>query len=217
MKIQWLGHACFLVTAEDGTRIVTDPYTPGAFGLDYGPVAEEADIVTVSHEHADHNNVADVKGDPQVVRGVGSHEAKGIRFKGVTTHHDESSGSQRGPNTLFCFAVDGVNVCHAGDLGHGLDDSAAADAGPVDVLLVPVGGNFTVDAAVANNVCEKLKAKIVIPMHFQNDRCPNFPVAGVDEFLAMRSSTKKLDASEVTVRREELPESVETVVLRPAR
>lgn len=217
MKIQWLGHACFLLTSEGGTRIITDPYTPGAFGLDYGPIAQEADIVTVSHDHADHNDVADVKGKPQVVSGVGSHEAKGIRFKGVATYHDTATGSQRGPNTLFCFAVDGVNVCHAGDLGHDLDDSAVAEAGPVDVLLVPVGGNFTVDATVANSVCEKLKPKIVIPMHFRNDRCPNFPVAGVDEFAGMRSSVKRPDASEVTVSKDELPATAETVVLRPAR
>ncbi len=217
MKIQWLGHACFLITSEGGTRIITDPYAPGAFGLDYGPVAEEADVVTVSHDHADHNNVADVKGKPQVVQGVGSHETKGIRFKGVATYHDDSTGSQRGPNTMFCFAVDGVNVCHMGDLGHPLDDSAVAEAGPVDVLLIPVGGNFTVDATVANGVCEKVKPKMVIPMHFRNERCPNFPVAGVDEFVGMRSSVKRLDGSEVTVSKDKLPATTETVVLRPAR
>jgi len=217
MKIQWLGHACFLLTAEGGTRIITDPYTPGAFGLDYGPIAEEADIVVVSHEHADHNDVAQVKGNPTVVRGAGSHEAKGIRFKGVASAHDPSGGSQRGENTIFCFAVDGVNVCHLGDLGHDLDDRAVAEAGPVDVLLVPVGGNFTIDAAAANRVCNKLNPKMVIPMHFKNERCPNFPVAGVDEFEGMRPSVKKLDGSEVTVRKEELPSAVETVVLRPAR
>jgi L-ascorbate metabolism protein UlaG (beta-lactamase superfamily) len=88
---------------------------------------------------------------------------------------------------MFCFAVDGVNVCHLGDLGHDLDDRAVADAGPVDVLLIPVGGNFTIDAAVASRVCDKLKPKIAIPMHFRNERCPNFPVAGVDDFVAMRS------------------------------
>jgi L-ascorbate metabolism protein UlaG (beta-lactamase superfamily) len=217
MKIQWLGHASFLLTAEDGTRIITDPYTPGAFGLDYAPIAAEADIVTVSHEHADHNDVAGVKGKPQVVRGVGAHEAKGIRFKGVAAYHDTATGSQRGENTIFCFEVDGVKVCHLGDLGHPLDDRAVAEAGPVDVLFVPVGGNFTVDAAVANRVCDRLKPKIVIPMHFQNDRCPNFPVAGVDDFTALRSSVKRIDGSEITVRKEELPATVETVVLRPAR
>jgi L-ascorbate metabolism protein UlaG (beta-lactamase superfamily) len=217
MKIQWLGHASFLLTSDSGTRIITDPYTPGAFGLGYDPIAAQADIVTVSHDHADHNDVAGVKGKPQVVRGAGTHEAKGIRFKGVAAYHDTSTGSQRGENTILCFAVDGVNVCHLGDLGHDVDDRAVTEVGPVDVLLVPVGGNFTIDAAVASRVCDKLKPKIVIPMHFQNERCPNFPVTGVDDFVALRSSVKTIDGSEVTVRKEELPPTVETVVLRPAR
>jgi L-ascorbate metabolism protein UlaG (beta-lactamase superfamily) len=217
MKIQWLGHACFLITSDDGTRIITDPYEPGAFGLGYDPVGAEADIVTVSHDHADHNDVGAVKGKPQVVSGAGSHEAKGVRFKGVPTYHDPSSGSQRGANVMFCFALDGVNVCHVGDLGHDLDDRAVTEAGPIDVLLIPVGGNFTIDAAEANRVCERLKPKIIIPMHFQNERCPNFPVKGVDDFVAMRPAVKRLDGSEVTVRKEDLPAAVETVVLRPAR
>jgi L-ascorbate metabolism protein UlaG (beta-lactamase superfamily) len=171
----------------------------------------------VSHEHADHNNVADVKGKPHIVRGAGTQEVKGIRFKGVATYHDPSSGSQRGANVVFCFTVDGVQVCHLGDLGHDLDDRALAEAGPVDVLLVPVGGNFTIDAKIANRVCDRLKPKIVIPMHFRNDRCRNFPVADVDDFVKMRSSVKRVEGSELAIRREELPTSVETVVLRPAR
>jgi L-ascorbate metabolism protein UlaG (beta-lactamase superfamily) len=217
MKIQWLGHACFLLTSDSGTRIITDPYKPGAFGLDYAPIAAEADVVAVTHEHADHNDVGGVKGKPQVVRGAGAHEAKGIRVKGVATYHDTSKGSQRGENTIFCIAVDGVTICHVGDLGHDLDDRTVAEVGPVDVLLVPVGGNFTVDAAVANRVCDRLKPKLVIPMHFQNDRCPNFPVTGVDDFVALRSSVKRLEGTELTVRKEDLPATVETVVLQPAR
>ena len=122
-----------------------------------------------------------------------------------------------GENTIFCFAVDGVNVCHLGDLGHDLDDRAVSEIGAVDVLLAPVGGNFTIDAAVTNQVCEKLKPKLVIPMHFRNDHCPNFPVAGVDEFQGMRSAVKTPGSSEVTVRKEDLPSAVETVVLQPAR
>ena len=107
--------------------------------------------------------------------------------------------------------MDGVNVCHLGDLGHDLDDRTVAEAGPVDVLLVPVGGNFTIDAAAANRVCDKLKPKMVIPMHFRNDRCPNFPVADVDDFVKMEARLQRSH-----VRKEELPTTVETVVLRPA-
>jgi L-ascorbate metabolism protein UlaG (beta-lactamase superfamily) len=216
MKVKWLGHACFLLTSDGGLRIITDPYTPGAFGLDYGPPAETADVVTVSHDHADHNNVAAVKGNPQVVRGLGSHEAKGIQFKGVATAHDQSSGKERGANTIFCFALDGINVCHLGDLGHDLSDQTVADIGDVDVLLIPVGGNFTIGAPVANGVCKKLAPKVIIPMHFKNARCPSFPVAGVEEFTQARQQVKTMPGSEIELKKEQLPSGAETIVLKPA-
>jgi L-ascorbate metabolism protein UlaG (beta-lactamase superfamily) len=216
MKVKWLGHACFLITSESGLRIITDPYTTGAFGLEYAPVAETADIVTVSHDHADHNNVAAVKGNPQVVRGLGSHEAKGIQFKGIATAHDESAGKQRGSNTIFCFTLDGINVCHLGDLGHELSDQTVADIGDVDVLLIPVGGNFTIDGLVANGICKKLAPKLIIPMHFKNARCPSFPVAGVEEFTREREQVKAMPGSEIEIKKEQLPTAAETIVLKPA-
>jgi L-ascorbate metabolism protein UlaG (beta-lactamase superfamily) len=216
MKVKWLGHACFLLTSESGLRIITDPYASGVYGLDYAPPAETADIVTVSHDHSDHNNVAAVKGNPQVVQGVGSQQAKGVQFKGVASAHDQSSGKERGANTIFCFALDGLNVCHLGDLGHDLSDQTVAAIGAVDVLLIPVGGNFTIDAAVANRVCQKLAPKVVIPMHFKNDRCPGFPVAGVDDFIGKRQQVKTIAGSEVEIKKEQLPSGTETVVLRPA-
>ncbi len=170
----------------------------------------------MSHDHADHNNVAAIKGSPQVVKGTGVQDAKGIQFKGVASAHDPSGGKERGPNTIFTFTLDGVTVCHVGDLGHDLDDQTIAEIGPVDVLLTPVGGNFTVDAAVANQVCERLKPKVCIPMHFKNDRCPNFPVAGVEDFVSRRQQVRSLDATEVEITRDKLPAATETIVLKPA-
>ncbi len=216
MKVKWLGHACFLLTSDSGLRIITDPYTPGVFGLEYAPPAETADIVTVSHDHADHNNVAAVKGNPQVVQGVGSHEAKGIRFKGIATAHDETSGKERGPNTIYCFTLDGINVCHLGDLGHDLSDQTVADIGDVDVLLIPVGGNFTIDAPIANGICKKLAPKVIIPMHFKNARCPTFPVAGVEDFAQERRQVKTIPDSEIELKKEQLPPGAETMILKPA-
>ena len=216
MKVKWLGHACFLLTSEAGVRILTDPYTPGAFGLGYRPPAETADIVTVSHDHADHNNTAAVKGKPEVVRGVGVHKVKGVEIKGISTSHDEASGSQRGPNTVFCFTLDGVRVCHLGDLGHDLAAGSLADIGPVDVLLIPVGGNFTIDADAASRLADRIAPKVVIPMHFQNERCPDFPVAAVDDFRKKRQRVRTLDASEVEIKKDDLPAETETVVLKPA-
>jgi L-ascorbate metabolism protein UlaG (beta-lactamase superfamily) len=216
MKVKWLGHACFLLTSDDGIRIITDPYKPGAFGLNYRPPAEIADIVTVSHEHDDHNNVADVKGDPEVVRGPGVHQVKGIEFKGVATSHDQASGAQRGSNVVFCFSLDGVRVCHLGDLGHELSDKTVGEIGPVDVLLVPVGGNFTIDAVVANSVVNGLRPKFVIPMHFQTERARDFPVATVEGFQKMRQRVRASNDSEIEIRKETLPAETETVILKPA-
>ncbi|MBN1176453.1 MAG: MBL fold metallo-hydrolase, partial [Dehalococcoidales bacterium] len=128
MKIKWLGHAAFLITSDNGTKIITDPYETSE-GLKYGEITDSADIVTISHDHGDHNNAAAVKGNPQVVRD--SAEAKGINIKAIATAHDDKGGSERGKNTVFCFQVDGVRVVHLGDLGHLLTDNQVVEIGKV--------------------------------------------------------------------------------------
>jgi len=212
MKVKWLGHACFMITSDAGTKIIADPYAVvGGFG--YGEIKESADIVTVSHEHGDHNNVAAVGGNPEVVRGAV--KVKGIEFKAIPTYHDDVGGGQRGNNTILCFEVDGVRVCHLGDLGHPLSDKQMSELGKVDVLLAPVGGNFTIDARVATELCDRLKPAVVIPMHYKNDKC-SFPIADVDEFLQGKESVKRLDVSEVDFKQGELPASTQIIVLQPA-
>ena len=130
MKIKWLGLASFLITSDSRTRIITDPYETGG-DLSYGEIRESADIVTVSHEHFDHNNVAAVQGNPQILRKMGEAEVKGIRFKGVGSLHDDVGGKERGKNTIFWFDVDGVKVCHLGDLGHQLSTEQVRAIGSV--------------------------------------------------------------------------------------
>ena len=213
MRIKYLGHACFMITSDAGTRIITDPYAPNE-RLTYGEIKESADIVTVSHEHFDHNNVAAVKGNPEVVKGTA--KVRGIEFKGIPTYHDDADGSKRGNNTILCFEVDGVRVCHLGDLGHPLSDKQVAELDKVDILLVPVGGNYTIDARVANEVCNKIAPKVIIPMHYQNERCPSFPVSGVDEFLQGKAGVSRLDASEVEFKPGELPVTTQIIVLKSA-
>jgi len=214
MKIKWLGLASFLITSDSGTRIITDPYETGG-DLSYGEIRESADIVTVSHEHFDHNNVAAVQGNPQILRKVGEAEVKGIRFKGVGSLHDDVGGKERGKNTIFWFDVDGVKVCHLGDLGHQLSDEQVSEIGSVDVLLVPVGGIFTIDANVATRLCNRLKPKMIIPMHFRDGKC-RFPIAGVDEFLRGKENVSRLDTSEIELRGEELPSVTQIVVPKSA-
>ena len=213
MKVRWLGHASFLITAGDGTRIITDPY--GDYpGLSYKPIDEAADIVVISHKHGDHFG-AKIKGDPKTVTGSGKKEVRGIEFKGLETYHDTSKGSERGANTVFCFTVDGLRVCHLGDLGHQLSESEVAEIGDVDILMVPVGGFYTIDADTATGVCDMIRPRVIIPMHYKNDKCA-FPISGVDEFLKGKSGIRRLDSSEVELKLEQLPEEAEIVVLRHA-
>lgn len=216
MKVKWLGHSSFLITAEDGTKIITDPYTPGVMGYVYGPIEEVADIVTVSHEHGDHNGVGRLPGNPQVLRGAGVKDLKGIEFTSLAAFHDPSRGSQRGPNTIFCFTVDGVRICHLGDLGHQLTDAEVAQAGPVDILLAPVGGNFTIDGDGAAQLAEKIKPRVVMPMHYRSARAGQFPVAGVDDFLKGKTNVTREEGCEVEFTSGQLPATTQIVVLQPA-
>jgi len=212
MKIKWLGHAAFLITSDSGTRIITDPYETSN-DLKYGRIKESADVVTVSHDHWDHCNVAAVQGNPQVVKGTT--EAKGIKFKGISTYHDDAGGSQRGSNTILCFEVDGVNVCHIGDLGHLLSAEQVTELGKIDILIIPVGGFYTIDAKVASQVCDQLKPGVIIPMHYKTDKC-DMPITGVGEFLRGKSNVTRLDASEVEFKSGELPPITQIMVLKPA-
>ena len=183
-------------------------------GLNYKPINEKADIVTVSHDHADHNNSATVSGQPQVVKTAGDKEVKGVKIKGIATYHDESKGKQRGTNIIFCFTLDDINICHLGDLGHRLSQEQLVQIGQVDVLLIPVGGFYTIDAKAANDVCKQLKPKVTIPMHYKTDKCA-YPIAGVEDFLKGRTPVRKLDSSEVDFQAGKLPAD-ETVVLKHA-
>ena len=215
MKIKWLGHASFLITSEDGLKIITDPYSVGG-GINYGRIEETADIVTVSHKHGDHNNVASVKGKPEIVDARGATKVKGIDFEGIASYHDEAAGQQRGPNTILCFTLDGMRICHLGDLGHQLEGSKIAEIGEVDILLVPVGGFFTIGAKVATTVCQALNPKVVIPMHYKTAKC-DYPIAGVNDFLKGRKDIRRLDASETEFKKDQLPAVTQTVVLNHAR
>jgi L-ascorbate metabolism protein UlaG (beta-lactamase superfamily) len=214
MKIKWCGHATFLITSASGTTIVTDPYEPGGYNgaLAYGSIPDEINIAVVSHDHPDHNYVKALKGKPQVVKGTGTKAVSGIEFKGIPTYHDTTKGKERGQSTIFCFTVDGVRLCHLGDLGHTLSAKEVAEVGQVDVLMIPVGGFFTIDAKAATEVMYSLKPRLVIPMHVKTAKC-SFPITTVDEFIAGKSNVKKLATSEIDVTKDTLPASTEIHVL----
>ncbi|MBN1644299.1 MAG: MBL fold metallo-hydrolase [Dehalococcoidales bacterium] len=213
MKIKWLGHSSFLITSDQGVRIITDPYKTGG-GLKYNEISEPADIVTVSHEHQDHNNITAVAGKPQVIRGTARAETKGIKLTGIAAYHDDNKGQTRGANTIFCFNVDGIRICHLGDLGHNLSEQEVVQIGETDILLIPVGGLFTINADTATQVGNKLKPKVIIPMHYQNERC-NYPISGVDDFLNQKRNIIRTDANEVEFKPGKFSTETQIMVLKP--
>jgi L-ascorbate metabolism protein UlaG (beta-lactamase superfamily) len=213
MKIKWYGHASFLITSDEGLKIITDPYESGAYGgqLAYGKIQDQADIVLTSHDHADHNDIKSLPGSPEVVKKAGSVTVKGISVKGVSTYHDPSKGSERGTNIVFKLLINGINICHLGDLGHGLTEKEVLEIGPVDILFIPVGGFYTIDAKQATRVVEQIKPKVVVPMHFKTAKC-GFPIAPVDEFLKGKSNVKHPKTQEVEFSQANLPKQLEIVV-----
>ena len=214
MKVKFLGHSAFVVTSDTGVKIITDPYETSPT-LTYGEITESADIVTVSHGHTDHSNVAAVQGNPEVVSQAGRSTAKGIEFKGIAGYHDDAGGRMRGNNVMFCFELDGIRVCHLGDLGHRLDDKQVAEMGAVDILLIPVGGFFTIDASTATKVCDQLKPRVIIPMHYRTEK--GFTdISGVDEFIKGKNNVTRQDSSEAEFKADKLPDGPQIIVLKPA-
>lgn len=209
LKIQFFGHACFLVTFPNGTSILTDPFDP-ELGYDLPNV--KADAVLVSHEHFDHNYVQMAKGEPEIIRGLSdskdwqeiSRFVGGIWIKSIKSYHDDSLGGKRGKNTIFLMEGDGWRVVHCGDLGHGLGDPLVKEIGRVDVLLVPVGGSFTINHGGADLVAERLNARVIIPMHFKTDRV-KLPINKVDNFLAGKLGVNRVNGNELELK--ELPDS----------
>lgn len=217
MKIKWYGHAAFKITTDEGIRVIVDPYQSGAFGgaLSYGKISEEADIVLTSHDHEDHNYVKDINGKYRLVNTEGIHKELGLTIEGFACYHDPSKGAERGKNIMFVIEADGVRIAHMGDLGHSLTEDAVRRMGRIDVVLLPVGGLYTIDAEEATRVMADIKPRITIPMHYKTEKC-NFPMAGVEAFSAGKTGVKMARAFEIDIRRESLPEEPEIVVMEYA-
>ena len=163
MKIRYLGHSCFEFTMGNEVKVVTDPYTKVGYELVAGLTA---DVVTVSHSHFDHNytQAVDCK---LVLTDAGAQSIQGIEFLGVNSYHDSKRGALRGKNVIFKMKLDGITVCHMGDIGEECTKEMVEKIGKIDVLLIPVGGTYTVDALGAKKYADALQPKVIIPMHYK--------------------------------------------------
>ncbi|MEZ0537110.1 MBL fold metallo-hydrolase [Caldicellulosiruptoraceae bacterium PP1] len=177
MKITYLAHASFLIEFGNGTKVLTDPYDAS---VGYTVFDVEADIVTTSHKHYDHAYTNKVKGDFTLIDKEGHYDIKGIKIQGIKAYHDNVLGKQRGENIIFTFESR-FKVAHLGDLGHTLSTDISDKLGQVDILLIPVGGVYTIDAKAAYQVVETIKPKIVIPMHYKTEKL-KFDLGKLEDF-----------------------------------
>jgi len=218
MQITYEGHSCFKLKGKQGT-VVMDPFSE-EIGLPLGRMT--ADIVTISHHHFDHNNLEKVKGSegrgeagPLVIDAAGAYESGGVSVFGVRTWHDAAEGADRGANIVFTVYIDGLNVCHLGDLGQVLTPEQVAEIGEIDVLMMPVGGTFTIGPKEAIEVAKMLNPAFVIPMHYRTPlhKVENFGdlvtlEAFLNEYGMAPEAVAKLDVDKAR-----LPEETELVVM----
>jgi L-ascorbate metabolism protein UlaG (beta-lactamase superfamily) len=217
MKITYYGHSAFLLEAHDGTRVIVDPYVSGSFNkaLRYRPIEDEADIVVATHAHDDHGGIDTIPGDSLRLLHPTAARKGAVEITGIPAKHDVHQGKDRGDNTMVVIDDGDLRVAHLGDLGHELDESFLALLGDVDVLLIPVGGFFTIDAHTAAKVVRSIQPRVVIPMHYLTDSV-SFPITGVDPFLKTQKNVKREDGSTLELTKATLPRDQTVIVLRPS-
>jgi L-ascorbate metabolism protein UlaG (beta-lactamase superfamily) len=214
MEITYLGHAAFRIKGKTAT-VVTDPFAPEDVGLKF-PKHITADVITVSHDHPDHNATGEIEGTAYVVNGPGEYEIKGVGIIGLPTFHDEEKGAKRGKNTIYRIEMDGLSIVHLGDLGHTLsaEDVDALDG--VDILMIPVGGFYTIDPAAAVSVINEIEPSIVLPMHYgrtQLNQKAFGALATREAFLKEIGKEDVVPQPKLTVTRDKLPEQMQVVIL----
>lgn len=213
MKIQYLGHSCFFIKNKEAS-VVTDPFNPQLVGLKFPKV--DADILTVSHQHPDHNQAQQVGIKPVVFDFPGEYEAKGVKVNGYQSFHDDKNGTVRGENIIFKITINNVILTHLGDLGHLPNQELLEQLEDTDVLLVPVGGFYTINASQAAEVIRAIKPSVTIPMHYNSPELNQVEfgkLSGVTEFLKLMGKDGLTPVPKLEIKSEEdLPES-ETVLL----
>jgi L-ascorbate metabolism protein UlaG (beta-lactamase superfamily) len=218
MQITWKGQSCFQLTSSQGkdghVNIVIDPFDEAETGLRIPKL--EADILLVTHQHKDHNNTKAVSGSPFLVEGPGEYEVKEVFVQGILSFHDSSQGKEKGNNTIYVIEAEDLRICHLGDLGQKeLTSEQVEQIGDIDILMVPVGGNFTIDSKEAVKIMSQIEPSIIIPMHYAIPKL-KIKLDGLDKFLKTMG-VKKLEAlPKLSVKKKDiLPEEAKIVVLNP--
>lgn len=214
MKIKYLGHSSFKLTESTGTTIVTDPYS---HQIGFAMPKVSADAVTISHHHFDHDNANAVGGNPQIIDKEASYDLPGVEINAFKSFHDNAEGKLRGENVIFKFRMDGLDVCHLGDLGEECSAELIERILPVDVLLIPVGGNYTIDAETAKEYVDRLMPEVVIPMHYRVKDL-KVDIEKVDEFTDLfdEEAVEECNDSEIELSRRDLTGDTKIIVLRRA-
>ena len=209
MEIKYLGHSSFLIKTKTA-KIVTDPFDPGMVGIKFPKT--EANIVTISHNHKDHNQFKNVSGingvDPLTIDMPGEFEKLGVRIFGFQSFHDKTQGSERGENILYKFESEGISVLHCGDLGVIPEESFLETIGEIDILLVPVGGIYTIDSEEAFQLVKKVEPAIVIPMHYGSGK-----LAPVSDFTKKFGFDNLVPLPKLVYKKEEIEQEMKVVVL----
>jgi len=212
MDIFYLGHSSFKLKGRDASVII-DPFDSKKVGLKFS--SNEADIVSVSHEHEDHNAISLVKGEPKIISDPGEYEIKGISILGFSTFHDAKNGEERGKNTIYVYEIDGVRICHLGDLGEKLSDNLIESLGEIDVLMIPVGGIFTISPSQALEIVRDIEPSFILPMHFYVEGIEKTTfgkLEPVETFLKeIGLIVEKMP--KLTIKKEEIDSEVQKVIL----
>lgn len=213
MEITYLGHSSFKLSTKY-VKIITDPFDPQMVGFPFPK--QEADIVTVSHNHSDHNAVEMIEGSPLVLRIPGEYEKKGVRITGFEWYHDKKKGLERGPNILFRIELEGISMLHCGDLGQKFSEDLIEEIGSLDVLFIPVGGVYTIGPDEAEAIISELEPKIVIPMHYRTEKHNENifkELFSIDEFLKKRGVSGVEPVHKISLKPEDFFEDDKKIVV----
>ncbi len=213
MKISYLGHSSFKITTKS-VVVLTDPYDKS---VGYSFPKTEADIITISHNHNDHNNLSGIKNLDKsfVIDGPGEYEVKDIMIKGLSSYHDDQKGELRGKNNIFTFEIEDVHLTHMGDIGHDLSESVYSELENTDILMIPVGGYFTIDGEMAIKIIKKIDPSIILPMHYRtDDNSKTFSqIATLENFVKLIQMEPKYE-EKLVIKNSILPEETELLILK---